>query len=135
MVRVSIKNERRMKYRTMIVLAVLAGGLGIALQLLPDGENLSFMLSVAVLGSLIGGSHAYTAREREQLRQSYQTAYEWLLLAIMFAYAFILLSRWWSMMEGAVLFLNGHWPGLLLATMCLFMGMAGFRRTSSESPT
>ena len=51
-----MKNGRRVNYRTMIVLALIAGGLGIAVLFMPDGEILSFMLSCAALGGLIGGS-------------------------------------------------------------------------------
>ncbi len=52
------------------------------------------MLSASAVGGLIGGSKDYEERDRQQLRRSYKTAYEWLLLAIMAAYAFIVLSRW-----------------------------------------
>lgn len=129
----NMKNGRRLNYRTMIVLALIAGGLGIALHLLPDGENLAFMLSVSVLGSLIGGSKDYNTREREQLSQSYKAAYEWLLLAIMIAYALILSSRWLPLMEGVAIFLNSHWATLASSAMCLLMGMAGFQRIRNES--
>ena len=129
----SIKNVRRVNYRTMLVLALIAGGFSIAFQFMPDGEILSFMLSVSALGGLIAGSKDYEERDRQQLRQSYKTAYEWLLLAIMAAYAFIVLFRWLTIMEGVVIFLNGHWPGLVISIMCLLMGLAGFQRTGSES--
>lgn len=133
MVPVNIKSERRANYRTMILLALIAGGFGIALQFMPGGEILSFMVSLAALGGLIGGSSAYNERDRQQLRQSYKTAYEWLLLAMMTAYAFIVFSRWLSMIAGVVLFLNSHWPGLVISMMCLFMGLAGFQKTRSAS--
>ena len=132
MVRVNTKNERRVSYRTMIVLAVIAGGLGIALQLMPDGGILAFMLSLGALGGLISGSNTYNERDRQLLRQSYKTAYEWLLLAIMAAYAFILFSGWLNTIEAAAAFLNHHWPGLVISTMCLFMGIAGFQGIHSE---
>jgi hypothetical protein len=117
----------------MIILAVMAGAFSIAVLLMPDGEILSFMLSMAVLGGLIGGSKAYNERERQQLRQSYQITFEWLLFAMMIAYVTILASRWLNVMEGVAVFLNSHWPVLILSLMCLFMGLAGFHRTRSES--
>ena len=129
----NIKNGRRANYHTMIILALIAGGLGIAFQFMPDGEILSFMLSLAALGGLISGSKDYEERDRQQLRESYKTAFEWLLLAIMTVYAFIALSRWLIIMEGAVIFLNGHWPGLIISIMCLLMGIAGLQRMPSES--
>lgn len=124
--------RRRVSYHTMIVLAIIVGVTSLAFQFMPDGEILSFMLSVAVLGGLIAGSEDYEERDRQQLRRSYKTAFEWLLLVLMAAYAFILLSRWFVMMEGAVTFLNGHWPGFIIAAMCLLMGIAGLHRTPGE---
>jgi hypothetical protein len=121
-----------MNYHKMTVLAFIAGLFGIAFQFLPDGEILSFMVSVAALGGLIGGSKDFEGRERERLQQSLKTAYEWLLLAIMAGYAFIMLSRWLFIVEGAVIFLNGHWPGLIISIMCLLMGLAGLYRTRIE---
>jgi hypothetical protein len=126
------KTGRRMNYHTMIVLAFIAGVFGIAFQFMPDGELLSFMLSVTALGGLIGGSNDYEERDRQQLKQSFKTAYEWLLLAMMAVYAYIMLSRWLTMMDGAVIFLNSHWPGLVISIMCLLMGLAGFHRTRRE---
>jgi hypothetical protein len=130
---VNIKSGRRVNYHTMIVLALIAGGFGIAVQFMPDGEILAFMVSAAALGGLIGGSNDYNEQDRQQLRQSYKIAYEWLLLAIMTAYAFIMFSRWLSILEGVAIFLNSHWPSLVISMMCLLMGLAGFQRTRSES--
>ena len=131
----NINNSPQVHYRTMIVLAVIVGAFGIALQFMPDGEILSFMLSLAALGGLIARTDAYNERERQQLRQSYKTAYEWLLLAIMSVYALILVSRWFNIIEGVVIFLNSHWPGLAISLMCLLMGMAGLQSIRSESST
>jgi hypothetical protein len=119
----------------MIVLALIAGGFGVAVHFMPDGGILAFMVSAAALGGLIGGSNDYNEQERQQLTQSYKTAYEWLLLAIMTAYAFIVFSRWLSNLERVAIFLNTHWPSLVISMMCLLMGLAGFQRTRSESST
>jgi hypothetical protein len=121
-----------MNYHTMTVLALIVGVLGIAFQFMLGWDVLSFMLSVAVLGGLIGGSNDYEEQDRQQLQRSYKTAYEWLLLIVMAAYAFIVLSRWLPLIEGTLIFLNGHWPGLIISIMCLLMGIAGFRKTHGE---
>ena len=133
MVRVNTNNGRRVTYRTMIILAVIAGAFSVAVLFMPDGEVLSFMLSMAVLGGLVGGSKAYNEQERRQLSQSYQITFEWLLFGMMAAYVTILVSRWLNVIEGVALFLNSHWPVLILSLMCLFMGMAGFQRIRNES--
>jgi CHASE2 domain-containing sensor protein len=129
------KNSHRVSYHTMTVLALIVGILGIAFQFIPDGGLLAFMLSVAVLGGLMGGSRDYEERDRQQFRQSYKTAFEWLLLAIMALYAFLLLAGLLPFMAGAVIFLNAHWPSLIISIMCLLMGMAGFYRIHSEGST
>ncbi len=117
------KTERRMTYRFMSTLAVIVGVVGIALQLLPGWELLAFMLSTAVLGGLIGGRSGYDAAERQQLDGSYKTAFEWLLLIALFAYAFTVLSSWLPLGDLAA-FLGGRWPGLMIAVMC-----AGIRKS------
>ena len=123
----SIKNESKVSYQSMAILALIVGLLCIVLQFIPGWELLAFMLSVAVFGGLVGGSRAYDERDRQQLGRSYKTAYEWLLLVVMAAYALIELSQWLHM-EAAAVFLNGHWPGLMIAAMCALMGIAAFRQ-------
>jgi hypothetical protein len=95
---------------------------------LPDFELLSFMLTVAVLGSLASGSNSYEERDRQQLRQSYQKSFDGLLLVVMAAYALIEFSRWFVFIEAAATFLNDHWPGLILSVMCIAMGIAGLQK-------
>lgn len=117
----------------MLVLAIIAGTFGIAIQFMPDGELLAFMVSSAALGGLIGGANAYNEREHQELLQSYKTAYEWLFLVIMVTYALIVLSRWLNIMPEVVIFINSHWPGLVIAMMCLLMGTAGLQQRHNES--
>jgi hypothetical protein len=130
----SIKIGRRMNYRLMIILALIVGVLGIAAQFMPGWEGPSFLLSIVVLGGLIGGNNDYEELDRQRLGRSFKTAYEWMLLIIMSAYAFILLSGSLHM-EGPVIFLNSHWPGLIISMMCILLGIAGFdKRQKIEGP-
>lgn len=126
----STKNGRRVGYKAMIILAVVVGVFGIVFQFFQGWELLSFMLSIAVLGGLIAGSKDYEESERQKLERSYQSAVEWLLLILLAGYAVIALSAY-IQIDGAVVFLNGHWPGLLMAMMCLIMGIAGLREGSA----
>ena len=121
-----VKNNSRFGYHSMLLLAVSVGVLCIALQFMAGWELLAYMLSLAVLGGLIGGSSGYEAQERQQLEASYKTAYEWLLLILLFAYAALELAKWLEL-TGMQLFLSAHWPGLLLALMCGLMGLAGLQ--------
>jgi hypothetical protein len=111
----------------MVMMAIVAVLIGIAVQFFQGWELLSFMLTLAVLGGLISGSRDYNQRDWQILDQSYKTAIEWLLLIILFAYVFIEISRWLPIGE-SVAFLNGLWPGFLIALMCLLMGIAGLRK-------
>lgn len=124
-------NKSKVSYRSMCILAIIVGGIGIVLQFMPGWEFFTFFLSVPVLGGLIGGSSGYEEQDRQQLRQSYKAAYEGLLLVIMSAYAFIELSKWLAPTNVALNFLNGHWCGLMFAVMCALMGIAGIQRKSS----
>lgn len=119
-------------YRFMSGLAVVVGILGIAFQFLSSWEFFSFFLCVPVLGGLIGGSSGYGEQDRQQLRRSYKAAYEWLLLVVMAAYAFIVLSRWVLLGLSGVEFLNSHWPGLMLSAMCALLGLAGLYQVNHQ---
>ena len=119
----------RVNYRTMIILASIVGALGVAVLLIPDGEILSFMLSAAALGGLIGGSKEYSERDRRQLEHSYKTVFEWLLLTVMASYAFIVIAPRLNITEDVAIFVNNHWPGLIISAMCFLMGMAGFQKS------
>jgi uncharacterized membrane protein (DUF4010 family) len=120
-------------YRSILVLAVVVGVAGIALQFLPDFELITFMLALAVLGGLVGGAESYEERGRQQLDRSYKTAFEWMLLVVLIAYALVELSDWVGIFEGAAQFLNAHWPGLMVSFMCGLLGIAGLRRQSIET--
>ena len=62
------KNKFKVSYRSMNILAVIVGGVGITLQFMPDWEFFSFFLSVPMLGGLISGDSSYEEQDRQQLR-------------------------------------------------------------------
>jgi hypothetical protein len=126
------KNKYKATYRVMITLAIIVGGAGIILQFIPDFEFFSFFLALSVMGGLIGGSNDYDERDRQQLERSYKKSFEWLLLIILAAYAFIEFSRWLIPFRGTAVFLNSHWPGLVISVMCALMGIAGLQITRSK---
>jgi hypothetical protein len=113
-------------YHSMAVLAVVVGVLTIALQLVPGFELISFMLSVAALGGLLSGTSRSDDQARERLSNSYKVGFESLLLIIMAAYALMEVSSWQGL-QGVSAALSSRWPGLLLAIMCLVMGLAALR--------
>jgi hypothetical protein len=129
---VPMNHERRFSYHGMAVLASITGAAAIALQIWPGMELLSFMVSVAAVGGLIGGRGGYAEPERQQLTRSFQAAFEGLLLSMMLAYAFVLLANALPLLAAAAAFLNGHWPGLVISLMCLLMGLAGLRGVEAD---
>jgi hypothetical protein len=128
------KNERKVSYRSMIIMAIIVGVFGILLLFIQGWEFFSYFLTLPVLGGLIGGSKDYEERDRQQLERSYKTTVEWLLLLSMAAYAFVEFSKWLHFFEGTLIFMNGHWPSIILSSICFFMGISGFQRTHSEGP-
>jgi hypothetical protein len=120
------KPTLRVDYHFMAILAVVVGAVAIALQLAPGLELIAFVLSVAALGGLMSGSPSYDDRAPQRLTSSYKAAFEGLFLIVLAAYALIELSRWLPI-ERVTTSLNAHWPGLLLAVMCLVMGLASLR--------
>jgi len=121
-----------MTYRFMIIFTIIVGVVSIVLLFLPDFDLLSIVLACAALGGLIGGKSGYEERERLCLQQSYRLAFEWLLLVLLAVFAFIVCSKWIGIGEGAVLFLNDHWPSLIISVMCILMGIAGFQKVIGE---
>jgi hypothetical protein len=129
-----IMNKRMptVTYHFMIIFTIVAGSIGIALLFLPDFDLLSIVLSCAALGGLIGGKASYEERDRQRLQQSYKGAFEWLLLVLLAAFALIASSEWLGFGEGTVLFINGHWPSLIVSIMCVLLGIAGFQKEVGE---
>lgn len=121
------KKRQGVNYRFMIVYTIIFGVIGIVLQFIPDFELMAFILPALALGTLIGGSNGYEERDRQQLEKSYKLVFEWQMLITLAAYAFLALSKLLVILGGAVVFLNNHWPGLIISMMCILMGIAGFQ--------
>ena len=120
------KPSLQLDYHSMAVLAVVVGVLTIALQLVPGFELISFMLTVAALGGLLSGTTAHDDQAHQRRANSHKVGLEALLLIIMAAYALMEISSWLGF-QGVSAALSARWPGLLLAIMCLVMGLAGLR--------
>jgi uncharacterized membrane protein len=117
----------------MIILTLVVGVIGIPLLFLPDFDLLSIVLSCAALGGLIGGQPGYEQRDRQRLQRGYKEGFEWLILVLLAAFAFIASSQWFELGEGTAHFINSHWPSLILSIMCILMGIAGVQKKSIES--
>jgi len=113
------------RLRTMCILAVVAGAAGIILQFFAGFEILAYMLSLAGVGGVIGGNAGYDEIERQAMERSYKPAFEGLLLIIIAGYVFTALANPISALAEPAAFINSHWPGLILAAMCLLLGICG----------
>ncbi len=122
--------ERKLRppfdYRSMAILAVVVGVLAIALQLVPGFELISFMLGAVALGGLLSRDATRDEQATERLANSYKTAFEALFLIVMAAYAILEVATWLGF-QGVSAALSTRWPVLILAIMCLVMGLAGLR--------
>jgi C4-dicarboxylate transporter len=126
-------SQPKVTYRFMIILTLVVGVIGIPLLFLPDFDLISIVLSCATLGGLIGGQASYEQQARQCLQMGYKGAFEWLILVMLAAFAFIASSQWFGFGEGIVDFLNSHWPSLILSMMCVLMGIAGLQNKTVES--
>jgi len=117
-------------YHSILVLVIVAGVIGLALLILQDGELLTLMITLAVLGGLIGGTKSYKESDRHRLVRGYKYAFEWLLLVLLIFYALIESSRWFDVTAGIAAFMNEHWPGMIVSLMCILIGIAGLQRTT-----
>ena len=128
-----MKTQRPISYHAMTLLAVMFGAISLALHLLHGMELVSFILSVASVGGLVGGRPGYSEAERQQLTRSFQTVFEAQLLMMMAAYAFILVAAGLPLLSTVVVFLNARWPSLVISLMCLLLGLAGLRPAPVEN--
>jgi cbb3-type cytochrome oxidase subunit 1 len=71
-----INNKIKINYYVMNVIAIIIGTLSIIYQFLWGWEILSFMLSIAVIGGIIGGENYYEEQERKQLIKSFRLTFE-----------------------------------------------------------
>ena len=126
------RGKPTVNYRFMLVLAIVVGIISIVLLFLPDFDLLAFMLTVAVLGGLIGGTNGYEEQDRQHFMHGYKFAFEWLLLVLLTACALIACSKWFGVFAGTVDFLNEHWPALIISVMCILLGVSGFQRKIGE---
>lgn len=117
-------------YRTMIIVALISGFMSVGFQLFEGFELLGFMLAVVGIGALIGSSKITTASEPRLSEKSYKTAFEWLLLIMMLAMVFLMISNGFRVFPSVNDFLSTHWPGLMLSVMCIVLGMSGLKQSN-----
>ncbi|MCB9456620.1 MAG: hypothetical protein H6671_11595 [Anaerolineaceae bacterium] len=122
--------------KSLMSLLVFTGLFGFVIQLLPgfDSGGILLLLLGGVVGIVDSNSRRFDEREEQLLSQAYGTTFQWSLLVLMIVYAFSELSSWLGLLSPIRLFLDAHWLGLSFSTICLLLGIAGFRRFQEIRP-
>jgi hypothetical protein len=123
---------RKFTSRSMLILVLVAGVMGIILQIMPDGDLLIFMITTAVVAGLVGSAKDFDERENHLLLQSFSSAFQWLFMAIYFVFALKVLLQALNLGAVVIGFLGGHWLGLTASGMCILLGIAGLRNFKIE---
>jgi hypothetical protein len=122
----SVKNRQRIA-PSMMFFTLFAGITGFVYQFMLDGSILTFMVTTAAIGGLVGTSKDFDERDRQLLWQSYAKAFEYLFVAIYIAYSLIVLANWLHIGTGIIGFINEHWLSILVSAMCILLGGIGLR--------
>lgn len=125
-----INNPQMVSFRFATSAALFAGLFGLLLLILPDMDFIAFLLSASGIGLLFAGDKYYTEPDQQRIRRSVETAFQWLFLVILCAYALIALFNWLHIGSAVVSFAALHWPALVALSMCSLAGGAGLRNTT-----
>ena len=117
----------------MTRLVLIAGILGIAFQIFPDMEMMTFIVTLTGVGSLAASSQTFDERETQLLRKSYGQAFQWLITVLFFSYTLVVLLKWFAIAEGFLTFFGNHSLGITISIMCILLGVAGVRTFRMEN--
>ena len=124
--------EEKNLSRSLMILVLWAGVVGLAFQLNESVKDLSIFTGLVTFFSLIISSRKFDEREQQLLSRTYSITFQWLAVLLLVAYVFLQASAWGGFASGVVLFLNTHWIGLFVSTICLLLGIAGIRLFREE---
>lgn len=121
------QQSRNQRPRLLMGLLVFAGLFGLVVQaLMPDGEMLAFMTGLAGVGGLVAAGQKCDEREQQLISQAFSSAFQWLLIVLLFISAFYATLTALNLSSELALFLNEHWTGFMVSVMCLLLGIAGY---------
>lgn len=116
----------------MSLMAIIVGVVSIGILFIPGFELLAYMLTVVAIAGLLGGGRNIPNQNQFLQADRFKKAFEALLLIIMAVYGFIVISNGFGVLTGAVLFINNHWPALMLSMMCIVLGLAGVKKSETH---
>jgi hypothetical protein len=118
------------RYRTGFVMSIItlfAGVSGFVYQFIPDGTFLTLFVCIEAILGLINISSGLDERDNQLLLQSYGTAFKFLFALILIIYFLIYISSWLNIAGPIIGLINSHWIGIMISTMCIFLGVVGIR--------
>lgn len=122
------KNHFSYTYSMMIAFSLVCGVVSIVVQLLEGFEAVGFLLAISGIAGLSGVWKGKGESSPHLPMKSYKTAFEWLLLVIMFTYAFMVTSNGFQIFVRVNEFFSAHWPGLMLSVLCVVLGLSGLQK-------
>jgi len=116
-----------MKPVPMSAFVLFAGLLGMVLQLMPDGDLLTFIVVLSALTAILGIRIKLDERESLLLDRAYSMAFQWLFVTLYALFTVFVLLGWVPLLENFKFFLETHWLGIMASLMCVLLGIAGMR--------
>lgn len=115
-------------YKMMIVFSLYCGVMSLVAQLFEGFEAIGLVLAASGIAGLSGVWKGKTPSVPHLAEKCYKMTFEWLLLIMMAAMAFLMTSNGFKVFPKANDFLSTHWPGLVLSVMCIVLGISGLRK-------
>lgn len=114
--------------KSMMIIVLWTGLLGIAVQFNDSVKNLAIWLGVLNVFCLAITSQRYfDEREQQLLHQSFSSAFQWLAVLLLVTFGILQASESLGIIENVALFINSHWIGLAVSLMAAMLGMIGLR--------
>ena len=105
-------------------ITLFAGVTGFVYQFIPDGTFLTLFVCIEAVLGLVSIGQGLDERESQLLLRSYGTAFKYLFGLILILYFLIYVMGLLNFAGPLVALINSHWIGIIISTMCIFLGVA-----------
>jgi hypothetical protein len=111
--------------RSLMIMVLWAGIVGLAFQLNESIKDLAIFTSMVTFFSLTISSRKFDEREQQLLSQAYSITFQWLAVILLVVYVFLQISARANFAGDIALFLNSHWIGITVSIICTILGVTG----------